>query len=56
MGDNRGPELLGVNIAFSAITGSVVLLRCYTRAVIVKAFGVDDWLMIFSTVIVPHLS
>ncbi len=50
MAENRGPGLLGVNIAFSVITCSIVLLRCYTRAVIVKAFGADDWIMIVATV------
>lgn len=50
MAENRGPQLLGVNIALSIITCSVVLLRCYTRAFIVKAFGADDWIMILATV------
>lgn len=49
MVDNRGPALLGVNIALSIVTCTVVLLRCYTRTFIVKAFGVDDWLMVFAT-------
>ncbi|KND93230.1 hypothetical protein TOPH_02471 [Tolypocladium ophioglossoides CBS 100239] len=46
---DRGPELLGVNIAFCVLAGLIVLLRCYTRAVLVKAFGLDDWLMIVAT-------
>lgn len=50
MAENRGPQLLGVNIAFSIITCSIVLLRCYTRAVIVRAFGADDLIMILATV------
>ncbi|KAJ4144275.1 hypothetical protein LMH87_003165 [Akanthomyces muscarius] len=50
MAENRGPQLLGVNIAFSIITCSIVLLRCYTRAVIVRAFGVDDLIMILATI------
>ncbi|EGX93830.1 integral membrane protein, putative [Cordyceps militaris CM01] len=49
MAENRGPELLGINITFCIITCSIVLLRCYTRAFIVKAFGVDDWIIILAT-------
>ncbi|OAA69904.1 hypothetical protein ISF_03174 [Cordyceps fumosorosea ARSEF 2679] len=49
MTDNLGPGLLRLNIALSTITCSIVLLRCYTRAVIVKAFGADDWIMIPAT-------
>jgi hypothetical protein len=48
--ENRGPALLGVNVAFCILAGVVVILRCYTRAVLVKAFGLDDWTMVLATV------
>jgi spore maturation protein SpmB len=42
---NRGPELLGVNVAFIATAITAYLLRCFVRVKMVKAFGFDDWLM-----------
>ncbi|UNI24555.1 hypothetical protein JDV02_010290 [Purpureocillium takamizusanense] len=48
-GPNRGPELLAVNIFFCVLAGVIVLLRCYSRAALIKGFGLDDWLMILST-------
>lgn len=39
----RGPEVLGVAGMFLALSTISVGLRCYTRAVIVKSFGLDDW-------------
>ena len=47
---NRGPELIGVNIAFLATAIIANLLRCIVRVKMVKAFGVDDWLMVGATV------
>ncbi|KAF3004342.1 hypothetical protein E8E13_009559 [Curvularia kusanoi] len=46
---NRGPELIGVNIAFMATAIIANALRCIVRVKMVKAFGVDDWLMVAST-------
>lgn len=51
MRDNRGPELLAVNIVFCVIAGCIVTLRCITRIWLVRAFGVDDWLMVLASVI-----
>jgi hypothetical protein len=48
--ENRGPELLGVNVAFLAAALVSILLRCYVRVFMVKAFGVDDWLMVVAAV------
>lgn len=53
---NRGPELLGVNIFFLAIALTACLLRMYTRLFMVKAFGVDDGLMVLSTVCVTGVT
>ena len=49
-GADRGPELLGINIFFVIAATLIVLLRCYVRAVLVKTFGVDDWVMLLATV------
>ncbi|KAF6804786.1 integral membrane protein [Colletotrichum sojae] len=48
MVENRGPELLGVNIFFTVAAIIATALRCYVRAGIVKAFGRDDWLMVLA--------
>ncbi|KAG5912598.1 hypothetical protein E4U42_002124 [Claviceps africana] len=50
---SRGTALLGVNIFFSIVAGLTVLARCYTRIVLVKAFGLDDWAMILATARFP---
>ncbi|KZM23401.1 uncharacterized protein EKO05_0003931 [Ascochyta rabiei] len=47
---NRGPELVGVNIAFVATAVIANALRCIVRVKMVKAFGTDDWLMVASTI------
>ncbi|KAK2608419.1 hypothetical protein QQS21_003105 [Conoideocrella luteorostrata] len=47
---NRGPQIYAVNVFFSVVAVCIVLLRIYTRAAIVKAFGLDDWLIILATV------
>lgn len=48
--ENRGPELLGVNVAFLTAALVSILLRCFVRVFMVKAFGVDDWLMVVAAV------
>jgi hypothetical protein len=47
---NRGPELLAVNIAFTTTAILACALRIFVRVKMVKAFGRDDWLMVFATV------
>jgi hypothetical protein len=42
---NRGPELVGVNIAFVVTAALAYGLRAFVRIKMVKAFGFDDWLM-----------
>ncbi|KAI0124885.1 hypothetical protein BJ170DRAFT_480041 [Xylariales sp. AK1849] len=46
---NRGPQLFAVDVFFMTIAIITCLLRCYVRGFMVKAFGVDDWLMAFAT-------
>ncbi|KAH8726920.1 hypothetical protein GQ44DRAFT_770849 [Phaeosphaeriaceae sp. PMI808] len=41
----RGPELLAVNIAFITTAVIAYSLRCFVRIKMVKAFGIDDYLM-----------
>ena len=48
--EDRGPELLGVNMSFLATALISISLRCYVRAFMVKAFGTDDWLMVIAAV------
>lgn len=47
---NLGPLLLGMNITGAILAGITCLLRCYVRLFMLKAFGLDDWLMVISTV------
>lgn len=47
---NRGPQVSGVAGFFLAITWVTVALRCYCRAIVVKSFGVDDYLAVLSQV------
>jgi hypothetical protein len=47
---NRGPELLGVNNSFIITAFLAYSLRCFVRVKMVKAFGLDDYLMGISLV------
>ncbi|KAK8037018.1 hypothetical protein PG991_001332 [Apiospora marii] len=47
--ETRGPELLAINITFAVIALIACILRVFTRSFMVKAFGVDDVLMVVST-------
>lgn len=47
---DRGVSLLAVNIAFLSVAVVAVALRCYTRIGVVRAFGLDDWVMLFAAV------
>jgi hypothetical protein len=48
--DDRGPELLGVIITFLALSWITVLARCYVRVLMIKAFAIDDWLILLTLV------
>ncbi|KAF4454067.1 hypothetical protein F53441_3352 [Fusarium austroafricanum] len=48
--ENRGPELMAVNIVFLVMAGITCILRAYVRCFMVKAFRMDDWLMILAMV------
>ncbi|KAJ1334080.1 hypothetical protein MN608_04083 [Microdochium nivale] len=44
--ENRGPQLISVNVLFLTLAVIATTLRCYVRIKMVKAFGLDDWLMV----------
>ncbi|UKZ61293.1 uncharacterized protein TrAtP1_002559 [Trichoderma atroviride] len=45
---NRGPQLIAVVAVLLAFSLTAIILRCYVRISLVKAFGVDDYLMVFA--------
>lgn len=47
---NRGPQLIAVIAVLLVFSMTAIVLRCYVRISLVKAFGVDDYLMIFAMV------
>lgn len=47
---NRGPELLAIDAVFMSLAIVANSLRCYVRISMVKAFGLDDWLMSSATI------
>ncbi|KAJ0155933.1 Oxidase FUB9 [Fusarium oxysporum f. sp. albedinis] len=49
-GDTRAPLILGVVLTLLLLTFSVVLLRVYTRAMLLKQFGTDDIWAVLSMV------
>ncbi|KAF2138346.1 uncharacterized protein K452DRAFT_311699 [Aplosporella prunicola CBS 121167] len=48
---SRAHEILSITGAFTAIAVIIVLLRTYVRAVMLRFFGPDDYLMVISTAI-----
>ncbi|KAH7012923.1 hypothetical protein EDB80DRAFT_709133 [Ilyonectria destructans] len=48
--EDRGPQLLAVNVTFLTAGLISIILRCYVRWFMVKAFGKDDWLMLVGSV------
>lgn len=45
---DRGPELLGVNVAFVIAAFLACSLRVFVRLRMVRAWGLDDWLMVIA--------
>ncbi|KAF1943002.1 hypothetical protein EJ02DRAFT_151838 [Clathrospora elynae] len=45
---NRGPALQAICSLFVSLAFIATVLRVYARTVIVKAFGPDDWFMVFA--------
>lgn len=48
--DGRGQEVLAVAILFGILTWLTVSLRVYVRAIMLKAWGWDDWTMLATLV------
>jgi hypothetical protein len=48
--ENMAPEMLAVNGTLFALAMTCVLMRVYVRAFMLKTFGIDDWVMVFSAV------
>ena len=48
--ENRGPQVLGVDSAALILAFIATVLRVYVRLRLVKAFGLDDWLMLAAMV------
>ncbi|KAL7802365.1 hypothetical protein V8C44DRAFT_353411 [Trichoderma aethiopicum] len=48
--ENRGPQLLAVILTLLVFAFTATLLRCYVRIKLVKAFGLDDYLMVAALV------
>ncbi|KAH7150212.1 hypothetical protein B0J13DRAFT_285537 [Dactylonectria estremocensis] len=48
--ENRGPLLMAINLTFLSLALVCIVLRCFVRVFMVKAFGKDDWLMLVGTV------
>ena len=48
--DNRGPLLVRVDIILGIISTIVILSRAYSRAAIIRNWGLDDTLAIFAWV------
>lgn len=44
--EDRGPELLAVVLLFLILSWLTVLTRCWVRIRMVKAFAIDDWLLV----------
>ncbi|KAF2469141.1 uncharacterized protein BDR25DRAFT_229933 [Lindgomyces ingoldianus] len=47
----NAPEILSITGSFFAAAALVVLLRCYVRIVMLKVFGIDDYVMVFSMIL-----
>jgi hypothetical protein len=48
--EDRGSEIAAVSIAFVVTTWLFVSMRVYIRGWMIKALGMDDWLMVITLV------
>jgi len=49
--ENRGPQMLGAVVAMTAVATVTVVLRFFVRLRIVHSFGIDDYVILLSTLI-----
>ena len=47
---NRGPTIVAVNTVLLSIATAIVLMRLYTRTMIVNLIGLDDFLITLGNV------
>ena len=47
---SRGPSVLAVSTVFTSLATAMVLIRIYTRAVLVKQMGSDDYSILIALV------
>lgn len=47
---SKASKIIGVNSAALVLAITTTLLRCFVRIRLIKAFGLDDWLMTAATV------
>ncbi|KAL2259519.1 hypothetical protein VTK26DRAFT_6787 [Humicola hyalothermophila] len=45
-----GPMITGVAAALTGLSLITVCLRTYVRAILIKAFGIDDWVILVTWV------
>lgn len=48
--EDRGHQILAVNILFLVLSWVTISLRVYVRAGMLKSFGMDDWAMVVTVV------
>jgi hypothetical protein len=46
--DSRGATVVSTSIAFVAIAGAFVTLRCIARTGLLRIFGIDDFLIVWA--------
>ncbi|KAI9733964.1 MAG: hypothetical protein M1834_002621 [Cirrosporium novae-zelandiae] len=49
--ENRGPTIIIINASITGVAALVVALRTFSRALILKQMGMDDWTIIAGTII-----
>ncbi|KZM21875.1 hypothetical protein ST47_g6996 [Ascochyta rabiei] len=49
--ENLAPKMLAVDGCFFGMAVLFVLLRVYVRAVLLKTFGIDDWIMVLAAIL-----
>jgi hypothetical protein len=48
--ETQGPLLVGVAVGFVIFSGIILLMRLYTRLVLISSPGADDWTIVLAMV------
>ncbi|TVY41003.1 hypothetical protein LOCC1_G005287 [Lachnellula occidentalis] len=51
LAEDRGPTIIATNASFQGVACLVVLARLCSRFAILKNIGLDDWTILFATVL-----